>query len=35
VMFQVRDVGCPGGEQEAVHEEHGDDGYAWRTIRRG
>ena len=35
VMLQLRDVGRPGGEEEAVHEEHGDDGQAWPTVRRG
>jgi hypothetical protein len=28
VLFELGYVGRPGREQEAVHEEHGDDGHA-------
>ena len=34
VLFQLRYVGRPGGEQEAVHEEHGDDGEARPAVHR-
>ena len=32
VLLQLRDVGRPGGEQEAVDEEDGDDGQAWPAV---
>jgi hypothetical protein len=32
VTLQLRDVGRPGGEEEAVHEEHGDYGQPWPTV---
>lgn len=34
-LLHLGDMGSPGGEQETVHEEHGDDGHPWPAIRRG